>query len=348
MTKIRQATNLKNYHIAGALGISVYPWEIARNVLGGNPGDAAGMFAYLFRRFGYPIHGYDPDKELAEYLLTTPMDGVLLRLTLGGSGFGLGLSNELYAAAVTEERAPFDAWNAHFRAWCKQEHNFPVYELGSILVGDPRYDEIQAEFQAWLAARGLVENDATDETEMDFWNERYVKERGYTEQYAAIYPLPEDVIEPDSLRAQVADALGATISDLLRPVYLDGGLSFTIRGEGEMEDAGLDPVPPSPMAGCGIGDGLYDIYLDEQKREAWWDLLSRIEDYGNGDLLAGLRLAADALTGNREQTLVRALEEIRDIAKSWEGREQAPYWNLGDKAAAAIVRYNQGRGRDDR
>jgi len=39
--------------------------------------------------------------------------------------------------------------------------------------------------------------------------------------------------------------------------------------------------------------------------------------------------------------LIKALEEIRDTAKSWEGRREAPYWNLGDKAAAALKRYNK-------
>ena len=42
-----------------------------------------------------------------------------------------------------------------------------------------------------------------------------------------------------------------------------------------------------------------------------------------------------------EQILIKALEEIKNIAKSWEGRKEAPYWNLGDRAAAALKRYNK-------
>ncbi|MCG3207230.1 MAG: hypothetical protein FOGNACKC_00830 [Anaerolineae bacterium] len=38
----------------------------------------------------------------------------------------------------------------------------------------------------------------------------------------------------------------------------------------------------------------------------------------------------------------RALEKIRDVAKSWEGRKEAPYWNLGDIAAAALKATQQG------
>lgn len=58
-------------------------------------------------------------------------------------------------------------------------------------------------------------------------------------------------------------------------------------------------------------------------------------------------LAALNRDKTREQTLSRALEEIWDTAQSWQGRKEAPYWNLGDKAAAALMRYNQGGSRDD-
>ena len=34
--------------------------------------------------------------------------------------------------------------------------------------------------------------------------------------------------------------------------------------------------------------------------------------------------------------MTAALERIRDTAQSWEGRSQAPYWNLGDIARAAL------------
>jgi len=38
------------------------------------------FFAYLFRRFGYPQRGWDPYKELAAYLLTTPRRDMLMRI----------------------------------------------------------------------------------------------------------------------------------------------------------------------------------------------------------------------------------------------------------------------------
>ena len=47
--------------------------------------------------------------------------------------------------------------------------------------------------------------------------------------------------------------------------------------------------------------------------------------------------------GGRRQDdiLIKALEDIRDQAKKWEGREKVPFWNLGDRAAAALKKYNK-------
>jgi hypothetical protein len=41
------------------------------------------------------------------------------------------------------------------------------------------------------------------------------------------------------------------------------------------------------------------------------------------------------------EILITALEDIRTIAKSWEGRALVPYWNLGDKAAMALKQYQK-------
>lgn len=38
------------------------------------------LFAYLFRRFGPPNWSWDPTKYLVQYVLTTPLEGVLLTI----------------------------------------------------------------------------------------------------------------------------------------------------------------------------------------------------------------------------------------------------------------------------
>jgi hypothetical protein len=59
-------------------GTPLFPGDDALEILGGTP---IGM-DYMFRRFGFPFHGCDSDKEIAAYYLTTPMDDIFLRVSL--------------------------------------------------------------------------------------------------------------------------------------------------------------------------------------------------------------------------------------------------------------------------
>lgn len=45
-----------------------------------------------------------------------------------------------------------------------------------------------------------------------------------------------------------------------------------------------------------------------------------------------------------EKIMAEALERISKLAKSWEGRSDAPYWNLGDIATAALIKADSLKG----
>lgn len=67
------------------------------------------MLAYLFRRFGYPINGWDGQKSLVWYFLTTPDPAVLLWVDPAAAvhlSFGYGtagpLSQEIQAALLLQ------------------------------------------------------------------------------------------------------------------------------------------------------------------------------------------------------------------------------------------------------
>lgn len=76
-----------------------------------------------------------------------------------------------------------------------------------------------------------------------------------------------------------------------------------------------------------------------------WVILQTLDIDERGESMLGEadieKIGAALLEANTAcKVLVTALQEIRDKAKSWEGRsDEAPYWNLGDKAAAALIRY---------
>lgn len=66
------------------------------------------LFAYLFRRFGPPMTGWDEHKEIACYFLTTPLDGVWLRVVVGSDHpFGYALSPEVAKQAYEEHYLAF-------------------------------------------------------------------------------------------------------------------------------------------------------------------------------------------------------------------------------------------------
>jgi len=76
---VAQKADLREGPWTAAMSSSLFdPGKIASKILPGLRG--CPLFAYLFRRFGYPSQGWDDHKELVRYLLTTPMDKVFLEV----------------------------------------------------------------------------------------------------------------------------------------------------------------------------------------------------------------------------------------------------------------------------
>lgn len=75
---IAQKANLHEGPWTAAMSGFFDPGKRASAILPGLRGEQ--LFAYLFRRFGYPNQGWDDHKELVRYLLTTPMDNVFLEV----------------------------------------------------------------------------------------------------------------------------------------------------------------------------------------------------------------------------------------------------------------------------
>ena len=68
--------------------------------------DAGSVFLYMFRRFGYPGFGWDGQKTLVKWILTTDMDGVLLEVqpnVTGAGTFGYLLRGDIDLACMEEK-----------------------------------------------------------------------------------------------------------------------------------------------------------------------------------------------------------------------------------------------------
>jgi hypothetical protein len=83
---------------------------------------------------------------------------------------------------------------------------------------------------------------------------------------------------------------------------------------------------------------LYDTEHPEYDEIArcWWQFDKSHED--QAAFFAAASPATVLALLDEADRLRGALTKIRDTAKSWEGRDKAPYWNLGDIAAGALLR----------
>ena len=87
-TELARIKSWKGISGFGSSG-DIHPGNVAALVFDKPPSGAL-LFAYLFRRFGYPNCGWDDHKNLVCYALTTPMPGLWLTVTpyLGDDGAG--------------------------------------------------------------------------------------------------------------------------------------------------------------------------------------------------------------------------------------------------------------------
>lgn len=98
--------------------------DIAREALGENVPQGS-LFAYLFRRFGYPNWGSDPYKELASYLLTTAHPDMLLRITPYAGGdpsisFSFVVTHDAHKACRNWTSRKRDAHEMAFYDWAEK------------------------------------------------------------------------------------------------------------------------------------------------------------------------------------------------------------------------------------
>lgn len=276
--QIKQATKMSG-DATGAVGGVLWPETLANEVFGRHL-NSGQVFLYLFRRFGYPVYGWDGYKEVVQYFLTTPMRGVYLFISIkAGVDWGYMMSSKMECICQQESSAPYEAWWSRFEAWARGQGYIVLHKYDEIDDAD-----LDAVATPWLAARGLTDAEVTDEIKAAFWDEQDAKLKVWRGKYREIDPWPEhkhDEIYGET-RLKVWAALRRAMEALTTPVRVrDSAINIM----GDLE--GHKCVDEHEMAGCGIGH-LYEIYADPVKRERWWDAVDRLRKLGGGDLLAGI------------------------------------------------------------
>lgn len=217
---VRQIKNLKNY--TGAMGGIFEPGQLAEEIM---PGVEYGnLFAYLFRRFGYPRMDWDDHKELVAYILTTKIKGVYLDCSPRPSGlrhsFGYLLSKEINKECMVERFANVLARHELFLKW-QSENNKEI----TTSFGWPESEEHhKIAVQNWYDKHPAWQGIDGGEVERDLFFQ-YNREIEHQQQneYNIVDPyIYEDEMnfEKGSLRYKINEALKETIKDLLRPVWV--------------------------------------------------------------------------------------------------------------------------------
>jgi hypothetical protein len=78
-------------------------------------------FAYLWRRFGPPFKGSDPDKELCSYVLRTPQPGVYLEVSPKGYPLAYAIGYLITPKVDALTRKPLVDWWTAYDRWAKRK-----------------------------------------------------------------------------------------------------------------------------------------------------------------------------------------------------------------------------------
>lgn len=222
------------------------------------------LFAYLFRRFGYPDRGWDNYKELVKYYLTTPHPDLVLRISpCVGNASAITLEFVVEGAAffAIEDYSRRDqtAWNQRALDFAEQQ-GLPIWMAELLDLFNKKFLGVYpgVPFKDWRQmAVGFFPFGGTGSRAQviscqfyDFLKAIYAQHAG-VEPYPPRYERPamvQDWNEDDPLKPFARAAIMA-LEDLRTPV---GVRDQSINAFGEVESGRAD-VDASPSAGYPSG-----------------------------------------------------------------------------------------------
>lgn len=311
---IRQARSIGRVTGAGAGWFD--PTKIAEQLYGNawKPYQMkAEAMLYLFRRFGYPIGGWDEYKQGCSYTLTTPMKGVYLTSGLGS--FGYLLSESLDKRVRQERYAPGWAWDNALKAWAQEEKGVIVCTMGDFMSASrrPKSKERKRIDEAWKMWTGTLPADTPDDDETikqlseQFYNFKIKEDAELVSIYQEIKPRPShpqskqimEELGATSLSGRIQTALETAIRELLRPVTIRDTL-YTIMGYTPYEQTPRLKIA-EPWVGAGYGAGsLTTIYENETTRNKYYAIMRHLRKT-HGDIHKGIEVLYSQLEITEEE-----------------------------------------------
>lgn len=260
--------------------------------------DYGSLFAYLFRRFGYPNVGWDDYKQLVQYYLSTPDPDMVLSVTPCISG-SLRLSYSFYVADARHEeveqydRRPLTEWRTRCLDWV-EARGLPEWMpqwlslVNEHLIAQWNPDAVPGSVTTWreslryafaLGQEGDPFYEATSRA-ATFVREFHVA-------YQEVEAVPNDVQRSPDIEAWPEDdplkplalAARATLTNLMRGVRVRDSV---INALGE-DDSGRNPLREPAVAGYPSG-ALGNVAHSEVA-----EIHQLAHKLGRGNLRKGLR-----------------------------------------------------------
>ncbi|HEJ2342337.1 TPA: hypothetical protein ACWLUJ_006141 [Pseudomonas aeruginosa] len=266
--------------------------------------DYGSLFAYLFRRFGYPNAGWDDYKELTKYILSTPNPDMFLQVVpyTGNTTwitFRFFVTEELAQAVRAHDDHERTEWERRAFAW-RERQGLPEWMPDWIkMVNEevyPAWGITNAEVTSWREAIRSALPLGADEDESPYYdlsNKAYQFHLALIEDYRRIEARPPRLMrsadistwaQTDPLRP-LAEAAIIALQDLLRPVRVRD-IAINALGATEFNRRVLKEAPVSGYPSGSLGNCAPAEFAD---------LHGLIMRLGKGDARKGVAKAKAAL-----------------------------------------------------
>lgn len=264
------------------------------------------LFAYLFRRFGYPLYGWDDYKQLCTYYLTTPHPDMLLNITpyVGNTSvLSIRFMVPPHVTKQIEEYARRDrsAWEQRMYTWAEQQglpdwmpewiafYNNECRQLWPAAPAAESWRQIMA-FPFAYGEEGTPLHDMT--SRVSKYAEQLRADYEKVEAWPAYYERPADwrAMNDDDPLKPLAEAALVALQDLRTPV---GVRDQSINAFGKADD-GVADVPPASSAGYPCGA------LGNAAPQEFAELHSLVLSLGKGNVKRGIKKIMAAMKAPEE------------------------------------------------
>lgn len=128
-----------------SLSVEMIDYSILLAKVFGKPIDTSTAFMYLFRRYGYPVLGWDDYKGLCKYAFSTNDKDIVVRWCMNPGNYHHHLcaftTKELGWKCITEERKPWTEWHDRISIWAKEKYGWLYFNLFEVFRPSKEVEE---------------------------------------------------------------------------------------------------------------------------------------------------------------------------------------------------------------